>query len=71
MNTVSKQTIAFAEKEMQVELKRFIKEPVNQSEIVALAKKVVEKIDWNNSALMHKGLSWIAKNYIQQNSLVL
>lgn len=28
------------------------------------AKDIASKIDWNNSALMHKGLTWIANNYL-------
>lgn len=25
--------------------------------------KILKAIDWNNSVLMHKGFSWIVKNY--------
>lgn len=29
-----------------------------------IAKEIISVIDRNNSALMYKGLSWMAKNYL-------
>jgi len=39
-------------------------------EAETIAKEIVNKIDWTNSALMHKGLSWITKNYLVRNNLI-
>lgn len=32
-----------------------------------LSEDLIKKIDWDDSALMHKGISWITKSYL--NSL--
>lgn len=66
MNMENKEFIAFAEKEMESQVIRFSKKPLSSKKTKSLAKEIVSKIDWNNSALMHKGLSWIAKNYLKQ-----
>ncbi|GAA4296288.1 hypothetical protein GCM10023142_34890 [Anaerocolumna aminovalerica] len=34
------------------------------------AKDIVKSIDWNNSALLHKGLSWITQNYLRLNCII-
>ena len=34
------------------------------------AKEIVVSTDWNNSALMHKGLSWMARNYLLQKNMM-
>lgn len=62
--------IAFAETKITDELLRFSKGSLSYEESEELAKIVVGKIDWNNSALMHKGISWIAKNYLNQMNLL-
>lgn len=68
MITVNKDFMDFTEKEMTNQLIRFSKESLKEDEAKVMAKDIVKKIDWNNSALMHKGLSWIAKNYLEQVS---
>lgn len=40
---------------------------VSYDEASKLAEDLIEKIDWDDSALMHKGISWITKSYL--NSL--
>ena len=37
---------------------------IEESKAIQIAKEIISLIDWNNSALMHKGLSWITKNYL-------
>jgi len=69
MNTTNKKFIDFTEKEMENQLMVFSKGQLSESKIKLLAKEIVSKIDWNNSSLMHKGLSWMAKNYLQQYNL--
>lgn len=67
--TVSKNIIDYAEKELTFIVMRFIT-TIEENKASQIAKEIVKLIDWNNSTLMHKGLSWMAKNYlIQQNML--
>ena len=68
--TVSKSFVDFAEKEMQIEILRFTKNGILEEKVEELAKEVVSIIDWNNSALMHKGLSWIAKNFLIRKKII-
>lgn len=65
MTTITKDFIEFTEKEMASQFLRFSKTPLEMEHAKQLAKEAVGRIDWNNSALMHKGLSWIAKNYLK------
>mgnify|MGYP001011949289 CR=1 FL=1 len=64
MTMVNKDFLIYAESELTSELMYFSNLELNQAN--QLAKNLVNKIDWNNSALMHKGFSWIAKNSIAQ-----
>ena len=58
--------VQYVDMTMVKELLRFSKGRLSDDEAKDMAKVVISKIDWNNSALMHKGISWIAKNYISQ-----
>ena len=42
----------------------------NEEQIDALAKETMVAIDWNDSALMHKDLKWIARRYLKIKGLV-
>ncbi len=66
ITTVDRTFLDFAEKEIKAQMMMLSKKPIEEFEAEKLAKEVVRKIDWNNSALMHKGMSWIAKNYLEQ-----
>ena len=68
--TVSKSFIEFAEKEMQVQILRFSQNNILEQKAKELSKEVVSIIDWNDSTLMHKGLSWIAKNFLIKKNLI-
>lgn len=35
-----------------------------------IAEKIVKTIDWDNSVLMHKGISWMAKDYLYKNGYI-
>lgn len=63
---MDKKFVEFAENKMKNEITKFSSGFMEQSEIAILSKEIVSKIDWNNSALMHKGFSWIALNYLSQ-----
>ncbi|MEE1314345.1 MAG: hypothetical protein UHS49_01075 [Faecalimonas sp.] len=69
MTTVDSNFLEFAEKELVVCVMRFAN-GIGESKASQIAKEIIEKIDWNNSALMHKGLSWMAKNYLTSQKLV-
>lgn len=46
----------------KIELKKHIAN-TNVDRVDEFVDKILKAIDWNNSALMHKGFSWIVKNY--------
>lgn len=66
---MNQEMIDYTEKEMSSLVMRFAKN-VEVTRASQIAKDIVAKIDWNNSALMHKGLSWIAKNYLIQQKII-
>ena len=63
---INKEFIDYAIKEMTAELIRFSNGTLDTVKSTELAKVAVSEIDWSNSALMHKGISWIAKNYLEK-----
>ena len=66
MNTIDEKFINQTIKEMTTELVRFSNGTLDTVKSNELAKVAVSEIDWSNSALMHKGISWIAKNYLEK-----
>ncbi len=69
MTTVSNEMVEFAKKELTSIIMRLVN-TIEESKASQISNDIVKVIDWNNSALMHKGLSWMAKNYlIQQNMM--
>lgn len=59
---MSEKVIAFAIPKIASSIKsRF--PSYNDDELNALARTIAEKIDWNDSTLMHKDLRWIANFY--------
>lgn len=69
MNTVNREFIEFAEKEITSIVMRFIS-AIEERKAIQIAKEIVDLIDWNDSALMHKGFSWMAKNYLMQRNMI-
>ncbi len=69
MTTVDNKFLESVEKELIVHVKRFVS-GIEESKASQIAKEIVDKIDWNNSALMHKGLSWMTKNYLMSKKMV-
>ena len=65
MNTVNREFIEFAEKEITSIVMRFIS-AIEERKAIQIAKE----IDWNDSALMHKVFSWMAKNYLMQRNMI-
>ena len=41
---------------------------VSYDEASKLSEDLIKKIDWDDSALMHKGIAWITKSYL--NSII-
>lgn len=60
-----------SEKALQVakdEILRTIKAHItniSEQEAIRLSDELLDVIDWNNPALMHKSISWITKSYLQ------
>ena len=69
MITMDREFVEYAEKEMTSCVLNYSNQ-IEFSKANSIAKDIVKLIDWNNSALMHKGLSWIAKNYMLQNKII-
>lgn len=68
--TKSKEFIEFAENKMKVEILNFAEDKLLEDKVEELAKEIVSKIDWKNKALMHKGLSWIARNVLIDRGII-
>lgn len=68
MNTTNKAMNEFAKKELTSIVMRLMK--TEESQASQVSNDIVKVIDWNNSALMHKGLSWIAKNYLIKRNMI-
>lgn len=41
-----------------------------ESKARKISNDIANVIDWSNSALMHKGLSWMAKNYLIKQNMI-
>lgn len=41
-----------------------------ESKASQISDDIINVIDWDNSALMHKGLSWMAKNYLMKQNMI-
>lgn len=69
MTTVSNEMVEFVKKGLTSTIMRLVNS-IEESKANQISNDIVKVIGWNNSALMHKGLSWMAKNYlIQQNMM--
>lgn len=38
---------------------------ISDEEALRLSEELLEAIDWNNPALMHKSISWITRSYLR------
>lgn len=68
MNTINKEFLNFADDELTnnvINLGNFEKAKAKQ-----IAKEILKIIDWDNSALMHKGFTWMVKNYLIKQKLI-
>ena len=68
MITTSKEFLEFAKKELVTCIMRFSKN-IEENKANGIAEEI-QVVDWNSSALMHKGFSWIAKNYLNQQKII-
>ena len=62
--------IRFAEVKMAKELITYAKGKIDETKSIEMAKVVVSEIDWSNSALMHKGFSWMAKSFLEKAGIL-
>ena len=69
MTTVSREMIDFAKKELTVIVMR-LANITEEAKAGKISSDIVNAIDWDNSALMHKGLSWMAKNYLTGQNII-
>lgn len=66
---ISKDFVAYTETELTSIIMRFVG-AIEESKAKQIAKEIIDLIDWNNSALMHKGLSWMAKDYLVKRNMM-
>ncbi|MCM1440619.1 MAG: hypothetical protein NC131_15690 [Roseburia sp.] len=69
MTMESNEMIEFVKKELTSIIMRLVSS-IEESRANQISNDIVKVIDWNNSALMHKGLSWMAKNYLIQQNMI-
>lgn len=69
MITTSKEFLEFAKKELATCIMRFSKN-IEENKANGIAEEILQVVDWNSSALMHKGFSWMAKNYLNQQKMI-
>lgn len=69
MITIDKEFVEFVEKEIVSCVMKFSNK-IEQSKAIQISNDIVNLIDWENSALMHKGISWITKNYLLQHKMI-
>lgn len=69
MNTANKEFTSYAERELTAIVMRFVN-TLEEQKANQIAREIVNLIDWNNSTLMHKGFSWMAKNYLLKRNMI-
>ena len=69
MNTVSTEMVEFAKQELTSIVMR-LANITEEAKAKQISSEIAEAADWNNSALMHKGLSWMAKNYLAKQNMI-
>lgn len=69
MNTASTEMVEFAKKELTSIVMR-LANITEEAKAKQISSEIAEAADWNNSSLMHKGLSWMAKNYLAKQNMI-
>lgn len=69
MTTINKDMVEYTKKELTSIVMRLMT-TIEEDKANQISNEIVEIIDWNNSALMHKGLSWMAKNYLTKQNII-
>lgn len=69
MIIMNKEFFEFAKKELVICIMRFTKD-IEENRANRIAEEILQVVDWNSSALMHKGFSWMAKNYLNQQKSI-
>ena len=67
--TISNDMLDFIKKELASIVMR-LTNITEESKANQISNDIVNVIDWNNSALMHKGLSWMARNYLIKQNMI-
>lgn len=63
--TMTENALAYARNEM-TDIYMRLRPEMSEVDARVLARHTVDIIDWNNDALMHKSLQWIAKEYLRR-----
>jgi hypothetical protein len=63
---MSKEMTLYVKNELAVNMSNLTKGTISQLEANALAQRAIDELDWNNSALWHKGFSSTAAWFLQK-----
>lgn len=66
---LSEKFIAFCENEITQNIMQ-LADKMDESVAQNIAKRIIKAIDWNNKALMHKGLYSITELYLRKNNII-
>lgn len=69
MNIVSTEMVEFTQKELTSIVMRLVN-ITEEAKAKQISNEIAEVADWNNSALMHKGLSWMTRNYLMKKDII-
>jgi len=71
MSIVDSRVLRNTELDMLKAMKRYTANiPLPDDKLVEYAQTAVKEIDWNNAALMHKGINWIAQRFLSRNGVL-
>lgn len=68
-NFININTIEYAKEEL-ASIVMQLANITEKSKAMQISNDIVTVVDWKNPALMHKGLSWMAKNYLITQNMV-
>ena len=66
MIMTDRESVLYYEQELKENMIRLTKGGIAQNDALMLAKRAVSEIDWSDSVLQHKGLGWIAGQFLRK-----
>ena len=69
MTMVNTEIADFAKKEL-ISIVMRLASITEEAKANQISNDIVKMIDWDDPVLMHKGLSWMAKNYLIKQNMI-